>query len=34
VRNVEVVAKRRDGRWLASEVARSGGGGEHGGDGG
>jgi Domain of unknown function (DUF5666) len=31
MRNVEVVAKRRDGRWIASEVERSGGGGEHGG---
>ena len=32
MRNVEVVAKRRDGRWVAIEVERSGGGGEHGGD--
>jgi hypothetical protein len=32
MRNVEVVAKRRDGRWIAIEVERSGGGGEHGGD--
>jgi hypothetical protein len=32
MRNVEVVAKRRDGRWVAVEVERSGGGGEHGGD--
>ena len=31
MRNVEVVAKRRDGRWIATEVERSGGGGEHGG---
>ena len=31
MRNVEVVAKRRDGRWVATEVERSGGGGEHGG---
>jgi hypothetical protein len=31
MRNVEVVAKRRDGRWVAVEVERSGGGGEHGG---
>jgi Domain of unknown function (DUF5666) len=31
MRNVEVIAKRRDGRWVASEVERSGGGGEHGG---
>jgi hypothetical protein len=30
--NIEVVAKRRDGRWVAIEVERSGGGGEHGGD--
>ena len=32
MRNVEVVAKRRDGRWIAIEVERSGGGGNHGGD--
>jgi hypothetical protein len=32
MRNIEVVAKRRDGRWIASEVERSGGGGNHGGD--
>ena len=32
MRNVEVVVKRRDGRWVAIEVERSGGGGEHGGD--
>jgi hypothetical protein len=32
MRNVEVVAKRRDGRWVATEVERSGGGGDHGGD--
>ena len=32
MRNVEVVAKRRDGRWIAIEVERSGGGGDHGGD--
>jgi hypothetical protein len=32
MRNIEVVAKRRDGRWIAIEVERSGGGGEHGGD--
>ena len=31
MRNIEVVAKRRDGRWVAIEVERSGGGGEHGG---
>ena len=30
--NIEVVAKRRDGRWIAIEVERSGGGGQHGGD--
>jgi hypothetical protein len=29
--NVEVIVKRRDGRWIAIEVERSGGGGEHGG---
>jgi hypothetical protein len=29
--NIEVIAKRRDGRWVASEVERSGGGGDHGG---
>lgn len=32
MRNVEVVAKRRDGRWIAIEVERSVGGGNHGGD--
>jgi hypothetical protein len=32
MRNIEVVARRRDGRWIAVEVERSGGGGEHGGD--
>jgi hypothetical protein len=32
MRRVEVVAKRRDGRWVAIEVERSGGGGKHGGD--
>ena len=32
MRNVEVVATRRNGRWVASEVERSGGGGQHGGD--
>lgn len=32
MRNVEVVAKRRDGRWIATEVERSSGGGDHGGD--
>jgi hypothetical protein len=31
MRNVEVVAQRRDGRWVAIEVERSGGGGQHGG---
>ena len=31
MRNVEVIAKRRNGRWVATEVERSGGGGEHGG---
>jgi hypothetical protein len=30
--NIEVVAKRRNGRWVAIEVERSGGGGDHGGD--
>ena len=32
MRNVETVVRRRDGRWVAIEVERSGGGGEHGGD--
>ena len=32
MRNIEVIVKRRDGRWIASEVERSGGGGNHGGD--
>ena len=32
MRNVETVVKRRDGRWVAIEVERSGGGGDHGGD--
>lgn len=31
MRNVEVVARRRNGRWVAIEVERSGGGGQHGG---
>jgi uncharacterized protein DUF5666 len=31
MRNVEVVARRHDGRWVAIEVERSGGGGDHGG---
>ena len=30
--NIESVVKRRDGRWVAIEVERSGGGGDHGGD--
>ena len=30
--NIESVVKRRNGRWVAIEVERSGGGGEHGGD--
>ena len=30
--NIEAVVKRRDGRWVAIEVERSGGGGDHGGD--
>jgi hypothetical protein len=32
MRNVEVTARRSDGRWLARAVERSGGGGDHGGD--
>ena len=31
MRRIEVTAKRRDGRWVATEVERSGGGGDHGG---
>jgi hypothetical protein len=31
-RNIEVTAKRKNGRWVATEVERSGGGGHHGGD--
>ena len=31
--NIEAVVRRSNGRWVASEVERSGGGGEHGGDG-
>ena len=31
-KNIEVVAKRANGKWIASEVERSGGGGNHGGD--
>ena len=30
--NIETVVKRRNGRWVAIEVERSGGGGNHGGD--
>ena len=30
--NIEAVVRRSNGRWVASEVERSGGGGEHGGD--
>lgn len=30
--NIESTVRRRDGRWIAVEVERSGGGGEHGGD--
>jgi len=32
MRNIEVTARRANGRWLAIEVERSGGGGRHGGD--
>jgi hypothetical protein len=32
MQNIESVVKRRDGRWVAIEVERSGGGGDHGGD--
>ena len=32
MRNIEVIAHRKNGRWVASEVERSGGGGDHGGD--
>jgi hypothetical protein len=32
MRNIEVTARRSDGRWVATEVERSGGGGEHGDD--
>ena len=31
-KNIEVTAKRKDGKWIALEVERSGGGGQHGGD--
>jgi hypothetical protein len=30
--NIEVVARKVNGRWIASEVEKSGGGGDHGGD--
>jgi hypothetical protein len=33
MRNIEVVAHRANGRWVASDVERSGGGGDHGGGG-
>jgi hypothetical protein len=32
MRNIEATVRRSDGRWVAREVERSGGGGEHGGD--
>jgi hypothetical protein len=32
-KNIEVTAKRKNGKWIALEVERSGGGGEHGGGG-
>jgi Domain of unknown function (DUF5666) len=32
MRNIEAKVRRKDGRWVAAEVERSGGGGEHGGD--
>jgi uncharacterized protein DUF5666 len=32
MRNIEVTARRSNGRWVAIEVERSGGGGNHGGD--
>ena len=32
MRNIEVTVHRSNGRWVASEVERSGGGGDHGGD--
>ena len=32
MRRVEVKVRRIDGRWIASEVEKSGGGGQHGGD--
>lgn len=31
-KNIESTVRRRDGRWIAVEVERSGGGGQHGGD--
>jgi hypothetical protein len=31
-KNIESTVRRRDGRWIAGEVERSGGGGQHGGD--
>ena len=31
-RNIETVVRRSNGRWVALEVERSGGGGRHGGD--
>lgn len=31
-RNIEVTVRRSNGRWIAIEVERSGGGGDHGGD--
>jgi hypothetical protein len=32
MRNIEVIVHRKNGRWVATEVERSGGGGDHGGD--
>ena len=32
LRNIEATVRRADGRWVALEVERSGGGGDHGGD--
>jgi hypothetical protein len=34
MKNIEAVVRRRNGRWVAVEVERSGGGGDHGGRGG
>jgi hypothetical protein len=31
MRNIQSTVRRSDGRWVASEVERSGGGGDHGG---